>query len=552
VEITSPTGGTVSGTVTVQGTAADPDNDNIVSVYISIDSLENWELATGTTSWSYDWDTTICSNGEHTIYAKAYDGEDSSVIVSVTVTVDNGGNIAPQVSITFPNDGDIVSGEVEIRGTASDDDGFVQLVEIKIDDEPVIELPGTTNWRYDWDTTEYPNGEHTVKARAKDDLSVYSHEKSIAVIVDNGGNIPPSIQITSHSGSEVVSGEVKIRGTAVDHDGDVELVEVRIDDNNIWITVVGTTSWTFTWDTTIYSNGEHIIYARAKDDADEYSPVKPITLIVNNGGNIPPIVNIISPLSGTVTGIVNIRGSATDIDGDDTITSVQIKIDDDWEYADGTTDWSYSWNTTSLDDGNYTIFVRAFDDIDYSMVKNVTVYVDNPHKPILTITSEIPKTFSGTITIKGTATDVDGEVTKIEIQIDDGEWKEAEGTMDWSFKLDTTKLSNGKHTLRIKAHDDERDYTIETLNFTVDNPAELPWLLLVIVIIIVVILVIVGLLLRKEKSKANTLQVTPLEEANAIQAQKVPIRCPGCSKSFKIISGLSAVQCPHCGLEGKL
>ncbi len=519
VEITSPTGGTVTGTVTIRGTANDPDKNNIESVYISIDNIVNWKLATGTTSWSCEWDTTKYSNGEHTIYAKSYDGEDSSEIVQVTVTVDNGGNIAPQVSITYPGDGTTVSGEIEIRGTASDEDGFVQMVEIWIDDEGWREVEGTTDWNYDWDTTGSTNGEHTIRAKAKDDLGLYSQEKSIIVIVNNGGNIVPSIEITSHSGGEIVGGTLQIKGTAVDHDGDVELVEVKVD-NDDWDTATGTTSWVYPWDTTMYNNGEHLIYARAKDDVDGYSQISSVTLIVNNGGNIPPIVNIISPTGGTVSDTVQIRGTTSDLDGDDTIVSVQIKIDDSWDYADGITDWSYSWDTTTLDDGNYTIFVRAFDGIDYSMVKNVTVYVDNPHKPILTITSEIPKVVSGTITIKGTVSDVDGEVIKIEIQIDDDEWKKIEGTTDWSFELDTTKLSNGKHTLRIKVYDNEGEYTLETLNFTVENPTELPWLLLTIVIIIVVVLIIVGLQLRRRKSNANTLPVTPLKEANYIKVQK--------------------------------
>ncbi|GAG37303.1 unnamed protein product, partial [marine sediment metagenome] len=242
-----------------------------------------WELAIGTTSWSWDWDTTEYSNGDHMIYAKAYDGEDSSEIVTVSVTVDNGGNIAPQASISHPNDGDTVSGEVEIRGTASDDDGFVQIVEIRIDNEVWIKVTSTTNWKHNWDTIDYANGEHMIKARAKDDLGLYSKEKSITVIVNNGGNIPPSAEITSHFGGEVLSGSVNIKGTAVDHDGNLELVEIRIDDGN-WDTATGTTSWTFTWDTTTYSNGEHVVYVRAKDDVGEYSQIRSVILIVDNGG----------------------------------------------------------------------------------------------------------------------------------------------------------------------------------------------------------------------------------------------------------------------------
>lgn len=47
-----------------------------------------WETATGITDWTYDWDTTTYSDGNHTIYARAYyDLEYREV--SVNVTVDN-------------------------------------------------------------------------------------------------------------------------------------------------------------------------------------------------------------------------------------------------------------------------------------------------------------------------------------------------------------------------------------------------------------------------------------------------------------------------------
>jgi hypothetical protein len=550
VKITSPTGGTVSGLVTIQGTANDPDKNNIHSVFVSIDDKFNWKIASGTNSWGWDWDTTEYSDGEHTIYAKAYDGEDSSDIVYVTVTVDNGGNKAPLVSITYPSDGDTVSGEIKIRGTASDNDGFVQLVELRIDDEVWIELPGTTNWNLDWDTIDYSNGEHTIKARAKDDLGVYSQEKSIIVIVNNGGNILPSVKITSHSGGEVVSGEVKIRGTAVDHDGNVELVEVRIDDdNNNWITVAGTTTWTFTWDTTTYSNGEHVIYARAKDDYNEYSQMKSVTLIVNNGGNIPPIVNIVSPTSGTLSGLVSIRGTATDLDGDGTIVSVQVKIDDNWENADGIIDWSYEWDTTILNDDNYTIYVRAYDGIDYSTVKSVTFYINNPHKPILTITSKIPKEVSGTLNIRGTAFDSDGEVTKVEIQIDDGEWKEIEGTTDWSYKLDTTKLSDGEHTIRIRVYDNEGEQHTEIFNITVSNMAWIPWFILAIGIVILAIILIVIIILRKKKVKSR---IESTKTQQIPQTGMQTLRCPKCNNVFEVLQYSAFVQCPYCGLRGNV
>ncbi|MFQ5911376.1 MAG: Ig-like domain-containing protein [Thermoplasmata archaeon] len=69
---------TVEGVVQVQGTATDPDGDGqIVRVEVDIDGF-GWELATGTTSWDYSWDTTTAKPGYHTIHARAYDGQEYS------------------------------------------------------------------------------------------------------------------------------------------------------------------------------------------------------------------------------------------------------------------------------------------------------------------------------------------------------------------------------------------------------------------------------------------------------------------------------------------
>jgi len=49
----------------------------------------NWENATGTTSWTFTWDTKAHPNGGYMIYARSYDGENYSSEESISVVVDN-------------------------------------------------------------------------------------------------------------------------------------------------------------------------------------------------------------------------------------------------------------------------------------------------------------------------------------------------------------------------------------------------------------------------------------------------------------------------------
>ncbi len=78
---------TVIGILTVEGEAFDSDG-SVEFVEIRIDN-GNWTQATGTTAWTYRWDTASVPDGQHTIHARSYDGMDYSAEVSITVTIDN-------------------------------------------------------------------------------------------------------------------------------------------------------------------------------------------------------------------------------------------------------------------------------------------------------------------------------------------------------------------------------------------------------------------------------------------------------------------------------
>jgi len=72
-----------------------------------------------------------------------------------------------------------------------------------------------------------------------------------------------------------------------------------------------------------------------------------------------------------------IHGTASDADGSGTIQKVEIKIGDgDWKVANGTTSWSYTWDLTGVDNGNYTIQARAYDGQEYSNIDSITIKVN--------------------------------------------------------------------------------------------------------------------------------------------------------------------------------
>lgn len=128
-------------------------------------------------------------------------------------------------------------------------------------------------------------------------------------------NIMPTVEIVSPDEGETVSGAITIQGTADDKDGWIEFVEVRIDDGD-WENAIGNTSWTFEWNTTQYSDGDHVIYARSNDN-ENYSEVYMVNVIIDNIEYPPDAPVIEGPKSGTIKIRYNYTFASTDPEGDD-------------------------------------------------------------------------------------------------------------------------------------------------------------------------------------------------------------------------------------------
>jgi hypothetical protein len=93
-------------------------------------------------------------------------------------------NSKPVVSISYPSSGASVWGLVMISGTASDPDGNVNSVEVKIGDGEWVGADGTLLWSFTWDTYGYENSRFTISARSWDGKD-YSDVRTITVSVGN-------------------------------------------------------------------------------------------------------------------------------------------------------------------------------------------------------------------------------------------------------------------------------------------------------------------------------------------------------------------------------
>jgi len=262
VSITNPSDGdTVFGLVTVIAVASDDDDVTQVEFFVDGKSIGVDSDSSG--GWSASWDTTTVDDGTCTLTAKATDtAPQTTTSAGVEVTVDNGVDDPPLVSITSPSDGDIVSGSVTVTADASDDNGvtrvefFVGVTSIGVDRD------GFDGWSASWDTTA--DGGYTITAAATDTASQTTISADVIVTVVN---TPPWVSISSPDGVGTVSGNVTVIANASDANGGiVTQVEFFVDGNSIGLGNEGSPDvWSINWNSTTVVNDLYTLTATATD-----------------------------------------------------------------------------------------------------------------------------------------------------------------------------------------------------------------------------------------------------------------------------------------------
>jgi hypothetical protein len=164
-------GATLSGTTNLQASATD--NIGVTRVDFFVDN----QLVSGDTAapYSVSWNTATVANGTHILAAKAYDaagnvGQSSNVTVNInnytaptptpTPVVDA---TLPLVTITSPSSGEVLSSQVQIVSSATDN---VRVVKMQLYIDGKLKYTTYTNsLTYNW---YVKRGSHTVTIKAYD------------------------------------------------------------------------------------------------------------------------------------------------------------------------------------------------------------------------------------------------------------------------------------------------------------------------------------------------------------------------------------------------
>jgi hypothetical protein len=241
------------------------------------------------------------------------------------------------VTITNPANGAAVSGTVTITTSTT---GCIDTVEFYIDGS--LRFTDTTSpFSYSWDTTQYPDGTHTIEVKGYCS-GVYKDNDIVTVTLC----IPPwyYVTITNPTDDQTVSGTIMCAATS-----NCGSVKWYIDGS--YIVEDTSAPFEYNWDTTEYSNGTHTLEAEgyvsgALKDSDSVT-----VNVINN----PAYVTITNPQNGaTVSGHVLIVVDASGID------EVRFFIDERLTYIDTTAPFEYVWKTKKSGEGSHVIRAEGY------------------------------------------------------------------------------------------------------------------------------------------------------------------------------------------------
>ncbi|MDD1771970.1 MAG: right-handed parallel beta-helix repeat-containing protein [Methanomassiliicoccales archaeon] len=330
VYITSPANGTSLNPGTVLLSWEAEDIIGIANCSISVNGGE-WVLVNGT---SYLF--TDLAEGNYTVRVRAYDNVGNFNITAISFIIDR---TDPSVTITVPSDGSYdADSNVTITWTGSDDRCGVDHYWVSVDGV-ITSLPANaTSYTF----RGASDGTHIISVRAFDKAG-NNEWMVITVIVDTTA---PSVVITAPgNGSYLNDPAVTVTWTASDVTSGISHTEISMD-GTTWTSVSGSS-----YALSTLADGTYTVQLRATDAVGNIGYGQ-ATFVVDT---IAPVLEV-TPADGAHSNDVDlvVFWNTTDASG---ILYCSVSTDGvNWAVVNGT---SYALN--DLDDGNYTIYVRAYD-----------------------------------------------------------------------------------------------------------------------------------------------------------------------------------------------
>ncbi|MDD2309698.1 MAG: Ig-like domain-containing protein [Desulfuromonadaceae bacterium] len=470
VSVTAPaTGATVSGTVSVAASASDNSGVSKVEFYVN-GALK----ATDTASpYTYSWNTALVSNGSYNVMAKAYDAAGNiGQSASVSATVNNGVT-PPAGTITA------VFGNVAGSNYANTvEDTFLQL---NTNANATSTALNTYTWPaakpanailMNWDLSALPAGAVIQSAT----LSLYMsasggdalYEMPVSGIINKMPIIAKSNGTTydgtnAWTASSVPYNSIPLAQSDIATAVDAPLIDKTIGYKNWnvtslvkgWVATPGNNKGLLLNSSSKASSDSNRVFVSSEASDNNQRPKLVVTYTLPSSDTTAPAVAITAPGSSTtVSGTLAVSATASD---NVAVAKVEFYVNGTLQTSDTASPYSFSWNTSSLVNGSYSITAKAYDaagNVGQSAAGTVTVnnIVADTTAPITAITSPATNaTVSGTVNISASASDSVG-VSKVEFYVN-GALKATDTASPYTYSWNTALVSNGSYNVMAKAYD---------------------------------------------------------------------------------------------------
>ena len=435
VRILSPPNDTYIGSSNVTVTWSGADNIGVDHYEVRIDG-GSWIDVGNATSYEFMG----LSEGEHRVEVRAYDYAGNVGSTSVVFYVDLS---PPTVSILSPSNGTYFNvRDITVEWNGSDSVG-IDYYEVRIDGGSWINVGTSTSYTF----TNVEEGYHIVEVRAVDHVGNIDKD-SVEFTVDIS---PPLVNINFPlNNSYIGNSTVNVTWDANDNTG-IDHYEVRIDGGS-WINVGTDTAYTFTG----LSEGKHYVDVKAVDLAGNEG----ISRVVFTVDLSPPYVGISQPMEGEylATRNVTIEWSGGDSIG---IDHYEIRIDGgSWINVGTQTQYTF----INLEEGDHVVEVRAVDKVGRYDEDSVTFTVDIS-APHVDITNPLDGGYEDKPSVVATWEGSDNTgIDYYEVRIDGGSWINVGTNTSYTF----TGLSEGQHTIDVRAFDYAGNSAMDSTTFTVD------------------------------------------------------------------------------------
>lgn len=202
----------------------------------------------------------------------------------------------PQVTITSPGSGTVVTGTVGVNVSATDNVGITSVVLTA--DGNVVGTISVAPFSFSWNTSGLSSGTHTLTATATDAAgNTKTHSIQVGYNTTSGADItPPLVSITSPVNGSSVTSTISVAVSASDNVG-VTAVNFKVDGASV--ATDNSSPYNFSWNTSTVSAGIHTLSATATDGAGNSNTssiqVTVNTTVVPPSPSLPTSVELMMP-----------------------------------------------------------------------------------------------------------------------------------------------------------------------------------------------------------------------------------------------------------------